>query len=48
MRAQLDRGELPKWPRPDPDVAILVEIARRVAVPLLGPPVAVVVPPVRR
>ena len=48
MRAKLERGELPEWPRPDPDVAILVETARRAAVPLLGPPVAAVVPPVSR
>jgi hypothetical protein len=48
MRAGLKRGELPEWPRPDPDVAILLETARRAAVPLLGPPVAAVVPPVPR
>jgi streptomycin 3"-adenylyltransferase len=47
MRAEVERGELPAWPRPDPDVAILVETARRAAVPLLGPPVAVL-PPVPR
>jgi predicted nucleotidyltransferase len=48
MRAKLERGELPEWPRPDPDVAVLVETARRAAVPLLGPPLAAVVQPVPR
>jgi streptomycin 3"-adenylyltransferase len=48
MRAELERGELPEWPRPDPDVALLVETARRAAVPLLGPPVAAILPPVPR
>ena len=27
MRAELERGDLPEWPRPDPDVAVLVETA---------------------
>jgi streptomycin 3"-adenylyltransferase len=48
MRAELERGDLPEWPRPDPDVAVLIEIARRAAVPLVGPPVAVVLGPVPR
>jgi predicted nucleotidyltransferase len=48
MRAELERGELPEWPRPDPDVAILVETARLAAVPLLGAPVAAVLAPVPR
>ena len=37
-RAELERGQLPVWPRPDPDVAILIETARRASVPLLGSP----------
>jgi predicted nucleotidyltransferase len=48
MRADLERGELPKWPHPDPDAAILIETAWRAAVPLVGPPLATVlrsVPP---
>jgi Domain of unknown function (DUF4111) len=48
MRAKLERGELPEWPRPDPDVAVLLETARRAAVPLLGPPLPAVVQPVPR
>jgi streptomycin 3"-adenylyltransferase len=48
MRAAIERGELPEWPHPDPDVAILVETARRAAVPLLGPPLAALVGPVPR
>ena len=48
MRAELERGELPTWPRPDPDVAVLIETARRVAVPLIGPPVAAVLGSVPR
>jgi streptomycin 3"-adenylyltransferase len=48
MRAGLERGELPAWPHPDPDVAILVETARGAAVPLLGPPVAAILEPVPR
>jgi predicted nucleotidyltransferase len=48
MRAELERGELPAWPRPDPDVAILIETARSAAVPLIGPPVAAVLGPIPR
>ncbi|MFN3350836.1 aminoglycoside adenylyltransferase family protein [Pseudorhodoplanes sp.] len=48
MREELKRGELPKWPHPDPDVTILVETARRAAVPLLGPPIAKILEPVPR
>ena len=48
MRAAIERGELPEWPYPDPDVTILVETARRAAVPLLGPPVAALTEPVPR
>jgi streptomycin 3"-adenylyltransferase len=48
MHAELERGELPNWPRPDPDVAVLIETARRAAVPLIGPPVAVVLGPAPR
>lgn len=48
MRDRLERGELPDWPHPDPDVAVLVETARRAAVPLLGPPIAAVLQPVPR
>jgi streptomycin 3"-adenylyltransferase len=46
MRAELERGELPEWPRPDPDAAILVETARRAAVPLIGPPLVTMLQPV--
>jgi predicted nucleotidyltransferase len=48
MRAKLERGELPEWPHSNPDVAILIETARRAAVPLLGAPVAAVLEPVPR
>lgn len=47
-RAELERGELPEWPRPDPDAAILVETARRASVPLLGPPLHALLGPVPR
>jgi len=48
MRAELEHGVAPEWPRPDPDVAVLIETARRAAVPLLGPPAAAVLDPVPR
>jgi len=48
MRTELERGELPEWPRSDPDVAILIETARRAAVPLIGPPIAAALGPVPR
>jgi Domain of unknown function (DUF4111) len=41
-RAEFEKGELPDWPHPDPDVVLLVETARRSAIPLFGPPAAVV------
>ena len=47
-RAAFDRGKLPDWPRADPDVAILIETARRAAVPLIGPPVGAIIEPVPR
>ena len=46
MRAEFERGELPEWPKADPDVAILIEAARRASVPLFGEPVASVLEPV--
>jgi len=46
MRAEFERGELPAWPKADPDVAILIETARRESVPLLGEPIAAVLEPV--
>jgi hypothetical protein len=46
--APSEQGELPEWPHPDPDVAVLVETARRAAVPLLDPPLAAVLGPVPR
>ena len=48
LRDKFDRGELPEWPHPDPDVAVIVETARRAAVPLLGAPVAAILEPVLR
>lgn len=48
MRAQLERGERPEWPHTDPDVAVLVETARRAAMPLHGPPIAGLLEPVPR
>jgi streptomycin 3"-adenylyltransferase len=48
LRPRLEQGDLPEWPHPDLDVAILVENARRAAVSLLGPPVAAVLEPVPR
>ncbi|WP_149535295.1 aminoglycoside adenylyltransferase family protein [Siccirubricoccus phaeus] len=38
MRAELEQGDAPTWPHPDPDAVVLIETARRAAVPLLGPP----------
>lgn len=46
MRPAFERGELPELPRPDPDVAILIETARRASVPLLGPPATATLEPV--
>lgn len=46
MRAELERGDVREWPRPDPDVAILIETVRRRALPLFGPPAAAVIYPV--
>ena len=46
MRAQLERGDVPEWPCSDPDVAVLIETARRGAMPLFGPPAAAVLDPV--
>lgn len=46
MRAELERGEVPEWPRADPDVALLIETARRAAVPLRGRPARDVLDPV--
>lgn len=48
MRTKFEQGELPEWPVPDPDMAIVIETARRAAVPLFGPPVAAVLEPLRR
>jgi streptomycin 3"-adenylyltransferase len=36
-RAEFERGEEP-WRTPNPDLAVLLEAARQVAVPLFGPP----------
>ncbi len=48
MRGEFEQGEMPAWPHPDPDVTILIETARRAAVPLLGPPIVDVMEPVPR
>jgi hypothetical protein len=48
MRAELERGDMPDRPRPNPDVAVLVETARRAAVPLIDPPAAGILEPVPR
>jgi predicted nucleotidyltransferase len=48
MRAKLERGELPEWPHADLDVAVLVETARRAAVPLFGAAVSAILEPVPR
>ncbi|TWA69359.1 streptomycin 3'-adenylyltransferase [Azospirillum baldaniorum] len=48
MRAEFERGDMPVWPCQDPDVAVLIETARRGALPLFGPPVAAVLDPVPR
>ncbi|CCC97262.1 streptomycin 3'-adenylyltransferase [Azospirillum brasilense] len=48
MRAEFERGDIPVWPCQDPDVAVLIETARRGALPLFGPPVAAVLDPVPR
>jgi hypothetical protein len=47
-RADFERGALPEWPHEDPDLAVLVEIARRASIPLFGSPVAAVLEPVPR
>lgn len=38
LRDKLERGEMPDWPHSDPDVAILIETARRASVALHGRP----------
>ena len=38
MRGEFERGQLPDWPHPDPDVAVLIETAHVAALPLFGPP----------
>jgi streptomycin 3"-adenylyltransferase len=48
MRTELEQGDVPEWPRPDPDVAVLIETARRCALPLFGPQAAAVLDPVPR
>lgn len=48
MRAESERGDAAEWPRPDPDTAVLIESARRAAVPLIGPAPAAVLAPVPR
>nr|WP_188262918.1 aminoglycoside adenylyltransferase family protein [Azospirillum tabaci] len=48
LRAEFERGDVPEWPCRDPDVAVLIETARRAALPLFGPPVAAVLDPVPR
>ncbi|HEX7072971.1 MAG TPA: aminoglycoside adenylyltransferase family protein [Hyphomicrobiaceae bacterium] len=48
MRAEFERGKLPEWPKADPDVAVLVETARRASVPLFGEPISAVLEPVPR
>lgn len=46
MRSKIEQGELPEWPHTDPDVAVLIEIARRASVPLIGQPATSVLEPV--
>ncbi|NUB17310.1 DUF4111 domain-containing protein [Azospirillum brasilense] len=48
MRTEFERGGMPEWPCRDPDVAVLIETARRGALPLFGPPVDSVLDPVPR
>ena len=38
LRSEFERGDLPAWPAPTPDLAILLTIVRRSARPLFGPP----------
>lgn len=38
MRGEFERGQLPHWPYPDPDVVVLIETAHVASVPLFGPP----------
>jgi predicted nucleotidyltransferase len=48
MRGEFERGQLPDWPHPDPDVAVLIETAHVATVPLFGPPVGEVLDRVPR
>lgn len=48
LRTQFERGELAPWDEPNPDLAILLETARRAAIALVGPPLRAVLPSVPR
>ena len=37
MRSEFERGDLPAWPAPSPDLAVLLTIVRRNGRPLFGP-----------
>ena len=38
LRREFERGELPAWPAPSPDLAVLLTMVRRSGRPLFGPP----------
>ena len=46
LRGEFERGELPPWPTPNPDLAVLITIVLRDGRPLFGPPPADVLDPV--
>jgi hypothetical protein len=46
LRREFERGELPPWPTPSPDLAVLITTVLRTSQPLLGPPAVQVLDPV--
>ena len=48
LRREFERGDLPPWPTPSPDLAVLITIVRLGARTLFGPPPADVLDPVPR
>ena len=48
LRREFERGDLPRWPVPNPDLAVLLTIVRRGGQPLFGPPPSEILDPIPR
>jgi predicted nucleotidyltransferase len=48
LRQEFERGDLPPWPMPNPDLAVLLTIVRRSGRAVFGPPPVEVLDPVPR